>query len=127
MEILKSKFSDALRAHKTLEDILKEPYSIIIRDATIQRFEYTFEAIWKYLKAYLKDTEGILCNSPKSCFRGAMTCRLLSVEETTEFLQMTDYRNLTSHTYLEDVAKQIFHKIDDFSMLMKKLLNKIKV
>ena len=31
----------------TLEEIVKEPFSVIVRDATIQRFEYTFELIMK--------------------------------------------------------------------------------
>ena len=48
---------------------MKEPFSMIIRDATIQRFEYTFEALWKFLKEYLKEKEGIVSNSPKACFK----------------------------------------------------------
>ncbi|MEW5766292.1 MAG: nucleotidyltransferase substrate binding protein [bacterium] len=55
---------------------------MIVRDAAIQRFEYTFEAIWKFLKEYLKQEEGIMCNSPKSCFREAFSLGLLTEEET---------------------------------------------
>ena len=69
MERLRLKYQDAFNALKTLEDILKEPFSMIIRDATIQRFEYTFEALWKFLKEYLKENEGIVSNSPKACFK----------------------------------------------------------
>ncbi len=69
MERLKLKYNDALKSLMTLEEILKEPFSIIIRDATIQRFEYTFEALWKFLKEYLKEKEGIISNSPKACFK----------------------------------------------------------
>lgn len=69
MERLELKYKDALKSLETLEDILKKPFSIIVRDATIQRFEYTFEALWKFLKEYLKEKEGIICNSPKGCFR----------------------------------------------------------
>jgi len=57
MENLKIKnFGNAL---KTLEDILKEKKSGIVRDATIQRFEYTFEAMWKALN-FLKIFRNIL-------------------------------------------------------------------
>jgi len=69
MERLMLKYKDALKALDTLEEILRQPFSIIVRDATIQRFEYTFEALWKFLKEYLKEREGIVSNSPKSCFR----------------------------------------------------------
>jgi hypothetical protein len=50
MERLRMKYRDAVNAAQTLGDILKEPFSVIVRDATIQRFEYTFEALWKFLK-----------------------------------------------------------------------------
>jgi len=69
MERLQLKFNDAVRALSTLKEIMKEPFSVIIRDAAIQRFEYTFEAFWKFVKEYLKEKEGVIANSPKSCFR----------------------------------------------------------
>ncbi|MFH1963456.1 MAG: nucleotidyltransferase substrate binding protein [bacterium] len=67
------RYDDAVKAIDTLKDILKESFTIIVRDATIQRFEYTFEALWKFLKAWLKEREGIICNSPKACFREAFS------------------------------------------------------
>ncbi len=80
MERLKLRYKDAKRAVDTFESILNEPYSIIVRDATIQRFEYTFEAIWKFLKEYLKEKEGIICNSPKSCYRELFKLDLIKEE-----------------------------------------------
>ena len=76
MEKLKRKLEDAKRALSTLEEVLGLEYSKIVRDATIQRFEYTFEATWKLLKEFLQYREGIVCNSPKSCFREAFFCRV---------------------------------------------------
>jgi nucleotidyltransferase substrate binding protein (TIGR01987 family) len=72
----------AQQALSTLEEILHEPFSAIVRDATIQRFEYTFEAVWKALREHLLEMEGIVCNSPKSCFREAFSLGYLSEEET---------------------------------------------
>ena len=60
---LKEIVLEALKMERLkLKEILKEPYSIIIRDATIQRFEYTFEAFWKFIKEYLKQEEGKISN-----------------------------------------------------------------
>ena len=126
MEKLERKLRETERALKTLEDILKEPYSTIVRDATIQRFEYTFESLWKTLKEYLREQEGIVCNSPKSCFREALSVGLLNEGQTLMCLEMTDDRNLTSHTYLEEVAEKIYRKIKDYYRLMKSIFNKIK-
>ena len=90
MERLKLKYQDAVRSIKTLEQILKEPFSTIVRDATIQRFEYTFESLWKFLKEYLKENEGIIANSPKSCFREIFSLGLLKEEEAEKFLSLSN-------------------------------------
>lgn len=108
----------------TLKDILEEEYSVIIRDAAIQRFEYTFESLWKFLKEYLKEKEGIISNSPKNCFRAIFSLGFLTEEETVLCLDMTDKRNETSHTYKEEVAQIIYSKISEYYSLMNTLLQK---
>jgi nucleotidyltransferase substrate binding protein (TIGR01987 family) len=122
------KRKDALRALSTLEEIVEEPFSIIVRDATIQRFEYTFEALWKFIKEYLKVQEGINVNSPKACFRGLFSAGLLTEGETNKCLEMTDRRNDTSHTYKEAVAQIIFGRINEsYVVLIKDLLSNLRV
>jgi nucleotidyltransferase substrate binding protein (TIGR01987 family) len=121
MERLKLRYNDALRSLRTLEEILREPFSIIIRDATIQRFEYTFEALWKFLKEYLKEKEGIISNSPKACFKEIFSSGFLTEDETVRCLEMTDRRNDTSHTYKEEIAQIIYSKIRGYYTLMKNL------
>jgi len=118
MEKLNLVGEDAKRALKTLEEIIREPFSIIVRDAAIQRFEYSFEIFWKFVKEYLRYKEGLICNSPKSCFREAFRVNLMSEQETIKALEMTDDRNMTSHTYHEEVAQEIFQKINGYYLLM---------
>lgn len=127
MEKLKLKHRDAAKALDTLKEALDMPFSIIVRDAAIQRFEYTFEALWKFLKDYLKEQEGIVCNSPKSCFRDAFSVGLLTEEETVSFLEMADDRNMTSHTYKEEVSQLLYQKMRGYSGLMGKLLTQSEV
>ncbi len=126
MERLNLRYQDAAKAIETLKDILEEPFSVIVRDATIQRFEYTFEAMWKFLKEYLKEKEGIVCNSPKSCFKEMFSLGLLAEEETEACLEMTDKRNDTSHTYKEEVAQSIYTKTKEYILLMVALLTRVK-
>ena len=119
MEKLKVKnFGNALI---TLEDILNEKETVIIRDATIQRFEYTFEAMWKALKFHLLDAEGQNCNSPKQCIRTAGQVGLLNADETELALKLVDDRNMTTHTYIEAVAIKIFKDIPKYSKIMRKI------
>ncbi len=127
MERLKLKYSDTVRAMKTLREILDEPFSVIVRDATIQRFEYTFETLWKFLKEYLKEREGIMCNSPKSCYREFFKLDMITEEKTVKFLEMTDDRNMTSYTYKEEVSMALYEKILSHYILMESLMEKTAV
>lgn len=126
MERIKLRYKDAKRAHETLRSILNEPYSVIVRDATIQRFEYTFESLWKFLKEYLKEKEGIISNSPKTCFREIFSLGFLTEEGVVKFLEMTDRRNDTSHTYKEEVAEFIYSKTKGYCSLIENLLSSFK-
>ncbi len=127
MERITLRYNDTLKALGTLREIVNEPYSIIVRDAAIQRFEYTFEALWKLLKDYLQMKEGIVCNSPKACYREAFSADMITEEETVRFLRMTDDRNMTSHTYKEEVAKMIYGRLNEYCGLMEKLSRQFKV
>ncbi|HEX6981601.1 MAG TPA: HI0074 family nucleotidyltransferase substrate-binding subunit [Balneolaceae bacterium] len=123
---MRKKAASAQKALSTLEEILNEDFSLIVRDAAIQRFEYTFETIWKATKVYLSEEEGIIANSPKAVFREALTSGLLSDKQVETALKMTDDRNLTTHTYVEEVAQQIFEKLPKYYKLMKQLFEQIK-
>ncbi len=125
MEKLTLATQSAQRALLTLEEILHLPLNTIVRDASIQRFEYTFEAVWKLLKVYLQSQEGIICDSPKSCFRHAFRAGWLSLEYTEICLTMTDDRNLTSHTYIEAIAQVIYQKLPTYYPVMRELFDKI--
>lgn len=123
MERLKERFDDARKALKAFEAIFKEPYSMIVRDAAIQRFEFTFEAVWKFCKEYLKVREGLIAASPKTVFRELGVLGKLNEEEVVQCLEMTDHRNDTSHTYKEEVAKIIFDSLPKYQKLMAKIIN----
>jgi len=125
VERLKHRATEAASALASLREVLMEPYSAIVRDAAIQRFEYTFEVIWKLLQAYLHQQEGLLCSSPKACFREAFATGLLSEDETMTFLQMTDDRSLTVHTYKQALAQAIYRRIQGYYEEMQNLYERI--
>ena len=79
-------------------------------DATIQRFEFCFELAWKLMKAVL-EYEGIEANSPRSCIREGWKQGLISDAEA--WLEMMEKRNLSSHTYDENVARDIYHELKE--------------
>ena len=117
------------RALTSLEELVSK-YSenqtdVILRDALIQRFEYSTEAFWKYLKAYLQTEHNLSANSPREVIRTGLSAKLYSEETSQELLQMLDDRNLTSHTYVEELAQSIADRIPDYSKNMSEVMTQL--
>ena len=117
------------RALASLQELipqyLENKENIILRDAMIQRFEYSTEAFWKYLKAYLSIEHNLSANSPREVIRTGLKAKLYSEEISKELLQMLDDRNLTSHTYVEHLAESIAGRIPAYSKNMHAVLNQL--
>lgn len=93
------------RAVQRLAEALARPKDEFIRDAAIQRFEFTFELTWKTLKVYL-ELQGLEARSPRAAIREAFAVGLLADEDA--WLRILALRNLTTHTYDEAVAEQVY-------------------
>jgi len=91
----------------------------------IQRFEYSTEAFWKYLKAYLSIEHNLSANSPREVIRTGLKAKLYSEDVSKELLQMLDDRNLTCHTYVEELAESIAGRIPSYSTVMQKAMNQL--
>ncbi|KKM11021.1 hypothetical protein SY88_10595 [Clostridiales bacterium PH28_bin88] len=89
----------------TLEEALAQPFSVIVRDATIQRFEYTFELAWKLFRKVAR-IEGVEVNSPRQAIRAAYDAGLL--KDIDLWFELLEDRNRTFHTYDESTATQVF-------------------
>ncbi|MEX2603982.1 MAG: nucleotidyltransferase substrate binding protein [Gracilimonas sp.] len=101
------------KAILSLEKALKvEPVTDIVRDASIQRFEYSFELSWKFMKRYLKEYAGIEEHQIKEIFRQSAKVGL--IENPEHWFDYHKARNLTTHTYNEDIAKETFDYAKQF-------------
>lgn len=95
-----------LKALDSLTRVLREPKTEIVRDATIQRFEYTFELAWKLLKRYLESQTNSIEPSIKNVFREGG--RLGLIDQVESWFEYLESRNLTAHTYQEATAEQVY-------------------
>jgi nucleotidyltransferase substrate binding protein (TIGR01987 family) len=93
----------------------------------LQRFEYTFEAVWKAAKQLLLELEGLDMGSPKSVIRASREMGILDEEETVEALQMADDRNLTVHTYNEALASAIYERLKGYVVLLRHWLEEMEL
>ncbi|MBD5296043.1 MAG: nucleotidyltransferase [Bacteroides sp.] len=79
----------------------------IVREGVIQRFEFTHELAWKVMKDYL-EYQGVKVMGSRDAIRNALNYNLISDKV---WLKSVDARNLTSHTYDEEIADEVFESI----------------
>lgn len=107
----------AHRALDTFQQILREERSPVVRDAAIQRFEYTFEAVWKCAQLYLKQEESVETASPKAVIRHFFQAGFFDEAQARLAAAMVDDRNLTVHTYNEALAEAIYARLPEYARL----------
>jgi nucleotidyltransferase substrate binding protein (TIGR01987 family) len=106
------------QALQRLDEALKAQETDLNRDASIQRFEFCVELAWKAMQKTLEE-EKILCNSPKSCLKEAFQIGL--VQDDAGWLHMLDDRNLTVHTYKQQLAQEIYGRLGGYLSLLQDL------
>lgn len=97
------------KAIASLDMAVAQPKNEFIRDAVIQRFEYTYELCWKFIKRDLSEdlgSESIVILSRKDLFRVAADRGL--IKDPLIWFTYHKARNETSHTYNEKIAEQTY-------------------
>ena len=110
------------QALATLDEVLAMSFSVIVRDATIQRFEYCFELSWKLLKKVLK-ADGIEVNSPRQAVRKAFENGY--IDDIDVWFEMLEDSNMTSHTYDPNIAEKVYESAKELPIEARKVLAKI--
>lgn len=103
-------FMDYKNCLQRLEEILNRDSKADpdLIDGTIQRFEFTFEIAWKLMREILV-SRGVSVNSPKMTIKEAFKEKFF--EDGDGWIKMLEDRNLTSHTYKQDLANEIYERI----------------
>ncbi len=129
MSKFEEKYSKLCEAVKRLQESICDYESTplsSIRDGAIQRFEFCTELAWKTAREYLADQGYIDINSPKSVMKQAYSDKL--IEDETGWLELLNARNLTSHIYDEETAKEIYKDVTDkYLNLFEELINRFAV
>lgn len=96
-------------ALQTLEKAINERnFNEYVRDATIQRFKYTYETAWKAAKSVLS-YQGIELRHPREIFAEAFSSGWINHPDRWD--AMIEDRNLTTHTYRERTAEAVYNAI----------------
>ena len=90
------------KATTRLKEALDQPKNDFIRDSVIQRFEFCVELAWKTAKRKM----GTSSSAPKEIIREMAQNSYISKVEI--WLEAIDMRNLSSHTYKEELAERVY-------------------
>jgi len=82
-----------------------------IKSGRVQKFEFCTDLLWKTLKIYLWEVNGIDSRSPKLVIKDFYNLGGLSVEEYEKIMEMLDDRNRLSHIYNHEQFEEIYNRI----------------
>jgi nucleotidyltransferase substrate binding protein (TIGR01987 family) len=120
----KQRFVNFEKSYKLLNQYINQPIETELeRAGIIQFFEISFELSWKLMKDYLEAQE-ISVKSPRETIKQAYQIGL--IDDGHVWIDGLSDRNLTVHTYDEDMAKKM---VNDIMKLyfpeLKKLYDKV--
>jgi nucleotidyltransferase substrate binding protein (TIGR01987 family) len=95
----------------------------IALDAVIQRFEFTFERAWKSIRLAAKAV-GYDCKSPRGCLK--LAYKMEWIEDEEKWLRLLEARNLTSHTYDQETAIEVYETVKDNFEVFQELLEELR-
>lgn len=103
-----------------LEKALNQEKSEYIRDAVIQRFEFTYELAWKAAKLWLAEKQ-IDARNPRDVFAESLAQGL--IQDGNLWSDLQKMRNQTSHTYDMELAEDVYefiaeHGLNCFNQLL---------
>ncbi len=137
MEKIKDRYDITLQTLSTLREVLDkyesgkvpDEYILEVRDSIIQRFEYSIDTFWKFLKLYLQEYLKVTLESttPRAIIREAINASLISEQDAPILMDCITSRNETSHTYNEFLAQQVVDSVPDYYQVMHKIIKNISI
>ncbi|OGX11180.1 MAG: hypothetical protein A2351_02925 [Omnitrophica bacterium RIFOXYB12_FULL_50_7] len=113
------------KALASLKEGAEQAADDLSKDGVIQRFEFTFELLWKTLRIFLEEVKGIQVRNPKDSLKAAFKEGLIDDEKV--FLNMLEDRNRSSHIYNKEESQEIFKRVkSDYLPAVLKVLNTLK-
>lgn len=99
-----------------LEEVFQQPKNEFMRDSAIQRFEFCVELAWKTSRKVM----GTNTTAPKDVIREMSQSGY--IQNVDIWLESIDMRNLSSHTYNEELAEKVYSFIIKFLPHLKHLV-----
>ena len=121
-----SKAADSLKISRDLlkSAISDDPKNIelhkLLRDGSIQRFEFCIELSWKVSMKVL----GLSVLAPNPAIRDMARNNL--IDQPQIWFDFLTARNKTSHTYYEEIAKVVYAEVEKLIPELEQLIIRLK-
>ena len=121
----KQRFQNFEKSYRLLEKYInKENKNELEKAGVIQFFEMTFELSWKLLKDYLENI-GYKVNSPRETIKQSYQIEI--IDQGHVWMNALLDRNLTTHTYNDEIAEKMLKDISEqYFPQLKNLYEKLK-
>ncbi len=108
------------RSNQNIEDLE-------LRDACIQRFEYTYELANKMIKRFIEVSQPFSAIIDQLTYRDLLrlAAEIGLIDSVEQWFIFSDARNKTSHAYDESKAVEVFKEIPQFILYTKKLIDNL--
>ena len=109
------RFKNYKKAIKNLGEAVRldaeRPLTELERQGIIQAFEYTHELAWKVMQDFFVYQGNTEIRGSRDATRQAFSAELIT--DGDNWMEMIKNRNLTSHTYNEEISEEIYRNIVD--------------
>lgn len=124
----KQRFQNFEKAYLLLNEIADrdiDSFSQLEKEGVVKRFEIIIELSWKVLKDYLENEGYDNVKNGKQAIRQAFQDEIITDAE--DWMKALQQRNLTSHTYDDDILDETLNFIiDEFYPIVRDLYQKLK-
>ena len=103
-----------------LEEAVNYKKDDFLRDSVIQRFKFCVELAWKSSKKIM----GTVSSAPKDVIREMAQSGY--IQDVDKWLHAVDMRNLSSHTYKEDLAEEVYAFACNFLGELKNVVSRLE-
>ena len=108
-------------------DLSEYPDTIrdLLENGQIQKFAYTVELFWKYVRSVLLSEQRLVPNRPKGVLKDAVACGYLHEAEYPAAMQMYDDRNRCSHVYKQEIIPGILARLPGHLTVMQAVFGRL--
>lgn len=123
---LKQSYENLCKAYLKLQQFLKEDNNTeLSRAGIVHAYEFIFELFWKFLQKYLEYLGILEEHGPNGVIKIGFQNGYL--EDGQAYMDMLRDRNLITHTYKEEMAKEIYTRIKNTHIYtIEKFVEKFK-